>query len=87
MKIDERTVGDLVILDLHGKILIGEGDLGLEAEAAGRPAGVDAPAGLAVGLGRVPADLAGEPGCLGDQADEVADAVRDLFGISAPSDP
>ena len=26
MKIDERTVGDVVILDLHGKILIGEGD-------------------------------------------------------------
>jgi anti-sigma B factor antagonist len=26
MKIDERTVGDVVVLDLHGKILIGEGD-------------------------------------------------------------
>ena len=26
MKIDERSVGDVVILDLHGKILIGEGD-------------------------------------------------------------
>ena len=26
MKIDERQVGDVVVLDLHGKILIGEGD-------------------------------------------------------------
>ena len=26
MKIVERPVGDVVILDLHGKILIGEGD-------------------------------------------------------------
>src|SRR5258708_17365933 len=26
MKIVERLVGDVVILDLHGKILIGEGD-------------------------------------------------------------
>jgi anti-sigma B factor antagonist len=26
MKIVERQVGDVVILDLHGKILIGEGD-------------------------------------------------------------
>ncbi|MCL4819086.1 MAG: STAS domain-containing protein [Vicinamibacteria bacterium] len=26
MKIVERTVGDIIILDLHGKILIGEGD-------------------------------------------------------------
>ena len=26
MKIDERTAGDVVVLDLHGKILIGEGD-------------------------------------------------------------
>jgi anti-sigma B factor antagonist len=26
MKINERTVGDVVVLDLHGKILIGEGD-------------------------------------------------------------
>jgi anti-sigma B factor antagonist len=26
MKIVERTVSDVVILDLHGKILIGEGD-------------------------------------------------------------
>jgi anti-sigma B factor antagonist len=26
MKIDERSVGDVVVLDLHGKILIGEGD-------------------------------------------------------------
>jgi anti-sigma B factor antagonist len=26
MKIDERTVGDVIVLDLHGKILIGEGD-------------------------------------------------------------
>jgi hypothetical protein len=26
MKIVERQVGDVVVLDLHGKILIGEGD-------------------------------------------------------------
>jgi anti-sigma B factor antagonist len=26
MKIEERKVGDVVVLDLHGKILIGEGD-------------------------------------------------------------
>jgi anti-sigma B factor antagonist len=26
MKIDERSLGDVVVLDLHGKILIGEGD-------------------------------------------------------------
>jgi anti-sigma B factor antagonist len=26
MKIDERTVGEVVILDLQGKLLIGEGD-------------------------------------------------------------
>src|SRR5262245_14113076 len=26
MKIDERQVGEVVVLDLHGKILIGEGD-------------------------------------------------------------
>ena len=26
MKIDERTVGDVTILDLQGKLLIGEGD-------------------------------------------------------------
>jgi anti-sigma B factor antagonist len=26
MKIVERTVGDVLILDLHGKVMIGEGD-------------------------------------------------------------
>ncbi len=41
--------------------------------AGGRPAGVDAAAGLTVGLGRVPADLAVEPGGVGDELDQVPD--------------
>ena len=49
---------------------------GLEAELLLGPAGVDAPAGLAVGLGRVPADLALE-------ADEVADDGRPGRGWAA----
>ena len=42
-------------------------------ERRGGPAGVDPAPGLAVGLGRVPADLAGEAGGLGDELDQVAD--------------
>ncbi len=38
MKIEERKVGDVVILDLHGKILIGEGDDALR-EAVSKLAG------------------------------------------------
>jgi anti-sigma B factor antagonist len=38
MKIVERQVGDVVILDLHGKILIGEGDDALR-EAVSKLAG------------------------------------------------
>ena len=34
MKIVERQVGDVVILDLHGKILIGEGDDALREAVA-----------------------------------------------------
>ncbi len=46
MKIVERTVGDIIILDLHGKILIGEGDDALrEAVTKLVDSGAEDPAG------------------------------------------
>ncbi len=45
MKIVERHVGDVVILDLHGRILAGEGDKALR-EAASRLADSGAPSVL-----------------------------------------
>lgn len=47
---------------------------GREAELLPRPGRIQAASGLAVGLGRVPADLAFEARKLGYQRDEIADA-------------
>src|SRR3989442_2331020 len=51
-----------------------EVDSGPEAELALGPAGVELAARLAVRLARVPPDGAAEPGRLGDELDQLADA-------------
>ena len=54
MKIVERQVGDVVILDLHGKILIGEGDDALrDAGDAALGAIGDVPYVDSAGLGEI----------------------------------